>query len=101
MLRPTAIPTTAVKIPLRPIALGEKTGHHHSLVADRGVCLEDAAEMYEVTDESGTKHFLKINSEGIALEHQEHKAHPHIAPGEYQVVIQQENTDWGSRQVVD
>jgi hypothetical protein len=105
------IPSNAKRIPLRPLAFGEKTGHHHSLMADPGVCLEDVAEMFEVQTDDGVKHFLRINGEGvsavdgdgsgISLVHQEHKAHPSIAPGSYEVVIQQENTDWGSRAVLD
>ncbi|MDE2106647.1 MAG: hypothetical protein KGL39_56045 [Patescibacteria group bacterium] len=96
----TAIPATAKKIPLRPLALGEKTGHHHSLMADPGVCLEDAAELFEIVDESGTTAYLRISADGVRLVHQEHKAHL-IAPGEYRVTIQKENTDWGARPVVD
>lgn len=107
----TCIPASATKITLRPLAFGEKTGHHHSLVADPGVCLEDIAEMFEVKTSDGAKHYLRINADGVSavdckgsgvsLVHQEHKAHPGIAPGEYEVVIQQENTDWGSRPVLD
>jgi hypothetical protein len=95
------IPKTAKRIPLRPLAFGEKTGHHHSLMANPGVCLEEAAEMFEVKTDDGFKHFLRITGEGVSLVHQEHKAHPSIAPGDYEVVIQQENTDWGSRAVLD
>ena len=94
------IPQTAKKIDLRPLALGEVTGHHHSLMADPGVCLEDVAEMFESTDENGTTVFLRVTGDGVRIVHQEHKASV-IAPGEYKVVIQQENTDWGSRAVLD
>jgi len=95
------IPSHAKRIPLRPLAFGEKTGHHHSLMANPGVCLEEAAEMFEVKTDDGVKHFLRITGEGVSLVHQEHKAHPSIVPGSYEVVIQQENTDWGSRAVLD
>lgn len=95
------IPSNAKRIPLRPLAFGEKTGHHHSLMANPGVCLEEAAEMFEVKTEDGVKHFLRITGDGVSLVHQEHKAHPSIAPGSYEVVIQQENSDWGSRAVLD
>jgi hypothetical protein len=97
----TMIPSNAKRIPLRPLAFGEKTGHHHSLMANPGVCLEEAAEMFEVKTEDGVKHFLRITGDGVSLVHQEHKAHPSIAPGSYEVVIQQENSDWGSRAVLD
>lgn len=90
------IPENAVRIPLRPIALGEVTDHHHSLMADPGVALEDAVEMYE--HEGRT--YVRITAEGVSLVHQEHKAHV-IPPGEYVVTIQQENTDWGSAPVRD
>jgi hypothetical protein len=32
MLVPAKVPVDATKIKLRPIALGEMTGHHHSLM---------------------------------------------------------------------
>lgn len=92
------IPADAKKIALRPLALGEKTGHHHSLYADPGVVLEEAAEMFEAPD--GQKYYLRINSEGVSLQHQEHKAHA-VPVGEYEVTIQTEVTDWGRAQVID
>jgi hypothetical protein len=95
------IPKAAKKIALRPLALGEKTGHHHSLyVEPGGVALEDAAELFEVTTHDGVKHFLRISAEGVSLQHQEHKTHA-VPPGEYEVVIQTEVTDWGRSQVID
>src|SRR5580658_6868476 len=94
------IPAGAKKIPLRPLALGEKTGHHHSLYAEPGVVLEEAAEMFEVTTEDGVKHYLRITADGVSLQHQEHKTHA-IPPGEYEVTIQTEVTDWGRAAVQD
>jgi hypothetical protein len=95
------IPATAKKISLQPLAFGEVTGHHHSLMADPGVCLEDVAEMFEVRDDSGIiTHYIRITGEGVSLVHQEHKAHV-VAPGEYRVVLQQECTDWGAAPVRD
>lgn len=96
----TMIPKNARRIPLRPLALGEKTLHHHSLYAEAGICLEEAAEMYEVQDESGIKTYLRITSDGVSLQHQEHKTQ-YLPPGEYEVTIQQEVTDWGRAAVVD
>lgn len=93
------IPQNAKQIPLRPLALGEKTGHHHSLVMESGT-LEDAAQMFEVTDGAGTKAYLRVTAEGVSLQHQEHKTQP-IAPGEYEIAIQQEVTDWGRAPVQD
>lgn len=97
MLRPETIPTNAKKITLRPLALGEKTGHHHSLLEDPGVTMADQVQMYEKDGEV----YVSVKGDGVSLVHQEHKAHPHIVPGDYKVVIQQENTDWGSRAVLD
>ena|ERR1700683_3412724 len=95
------IPAGAKKIPLRPLALGEKTGHHHSLYMEPGgVALEEAAEMYELTTDDGVKHFLRITVEGVSLQHQEHKTHT-IPPGEYEVTIQTEVTNWGRAAVID
>lgn len=92
----SSIPTDAKKIPLRPLALGEKTGHHHSLVVEAPLELEDCVEMYEKDGEV----FVRIKDEGVVLAHQEHKSHA-VPPGDYRVTIQQENTDWGSRAVLD
>lgn len=98
MFEKNVIPTDAKRIPIRPLALGEKTGHHHSMVMDQPeIAIEDAVEMYEKDGET----YVRIKEEGVSLVHQEHKAHPSIAPGDYRVVIQQEETDWGSRQVAD
>jgi hypothetical protein len=96
----TAIPQDAKKIPLCPLALGEKTGHHHSLYAEPGVALEEAAEMFEVQTEDGIKHYLRITADGVSLQHQEHKTHS-VPPGEYEVTIQTEVTDWGRSKVQD
>lgn len=96
MLVPQAVPSDAKRIDNRPLAYGEKTGHHHSLVADE-VKLENAVEMFEKDGQI----YVRIGAEGVALVHQEHKAHPGLAPGDYKVTIQQENTDWGARAVLD
>jgi hypothetical protein len=95
------IPKNAKLIPLRPLALGEVSGHHHSLCAlDDNVDLDDVAQMYEVADEQGTRTYLRVTGDCVALTHQEHKAHT-IPPGDYCVLVQQENTDWGAAQVRD
>jgi hypothetical protein len=97
----TVIPRDAKRIALRPLALGEKTGHHHSLYAEPGVCLEDAAHMFEVSlDGDAKKYFLRVTEEGVSLQHQEHKTQA-VPPGEYEVVIQTEVTDWGRQRVAD
>lgn len=95
------IPSNAKRVKLRPIALGEVSGHHHSLCStSESVLLDDVAEMYELQDENGTTTFLRVTGDCVALVHQEHKAH-HVAPGEYRVVLQRECTDWGTAPVRD
>ena len=90
------IPTNAKRITLRPLALGEATGHHHSLYAAPGVVLDDVAEMYELGDDV----YLRVTGEGVSLQHQEHKTHA-VPVGEYRITIQQETTDWGRQNVLD
>jgi len=96
----TNIPQNAKRIPIRPLALGEKTGHHHSLCTLDETPVEDVCEMYEVEGDGGVKTYLRVTAEGVALTHQEHKTQT-IPPGEYEVTIQQENTDWGAQPVQD
>ena len=102
IMNKSLIPKEAKRIPLRPLAWGEKTFHHHSLVMDpeSTVALEEAAEMYELEAEGGPKVFLRITEEGVSLQHAEHKTQP-VPPGDYAVTIQQEATDWGSSRVAD
>ena len=106
MLKQSQIPRNAKQVPLRPLALGERTGHHHSFVAEPGVRLEDAVQMFEVDDGNGsTTTYVRITAEGVALEHQEHKPHggAEVLPvgSEFVYVPQVENSDWGTRQVAD
>jgi hypothetical protein len=96
----TTIPKHANKVAIRPLALGEVSGHHHSLYAPVGMALEDAVEMFETTDDAGTTLYVRVTSEGVSLQHQEHKTSP-IPPGEYEVRIQTEVTDWGKSPVQD
>ena len=60
------------------LALGEATGHHHTIT-------EGDAELYE---HEGTL-FLKVNSDKVTLTHQEHKT-IEIPQGEYQINIVKE-----------
>jgi hypothetical protein len=105
MLFPQPVPKNAKKIPLRSIALGEVTGHHHSFVAQPGVCLEDAVEMFEVEDGTGKKTYVRITAEGVSLQHQQHKPHggAEVLPvgAEFVYIPQVENSEWGTRQVAD
>ena len=99
MLRPSQIPNTANKVSLRPAALGEATGHHHSFMSNVETDVSELVEMYEGAD--GNTYVRVLGEPGaVSLVHQEHKAH-FVNPGEFAIVIQQENTDWGSRAVLD
>lgn len=102
------IPKNAKRIPLKPLALGEVTGHMHRLISTGGVALEEVVEMYEHTSDGLTEHFLRVTGEGISLIHATATSdvtadhHPQvITPGEYRVVIQEETTDWGTQKVAD
>jgi hypothetical protein len=87
------IPKDAKRIPARPLALGEATGHHHSVVCDEA----DQVEMYE----KGGQTFVRIVGDGATVQHQEHKPHALPARTEYGIRIATEVTDWGRKQVVD
>ena len=95
----SVIPATAKRVPLRPVALGEVTGHHHSFMSNVETDVANLVEMYEGLD---GETYVRVRGEAgdVSLVHQEHKAHV-VPPGEYSVVIQQENTDWGARPVAD
>jgi len=89
----TKIPESAKKIALRPLALGEATGHHHSLVADEA----ESVEMYEKDGET----YVRIVGADVALQHQEHK--PAVCPTETEwgIRIATEVNDWGRAPVKD
>ena len=99
LLKPTAIPADAGRVAVRPIALGESTGHHHSLmsnVVERPI--EDLVEMYE---RDGLTYVRVAGEPGdVSLVHQQHKAHT-VPPAEYVYIPQVENSDWGTKLVVD
>lgn len=100
LLWPAKIPAGAKKIAVRPIALGERTGHHHSLAVldqEAEVKIEDAVDMYEHEGQT----YVRIKAEGVALTHQQHKSHAMPIGAEFVYIPQVENTDWGSRQVMD
>jgi hypothetical protein len=100
MIQENTIPANAKRVKLRPVALGEVTGHHHSFMSNVAeVDVADRVEMYE--GEDGNTYVRVLGEPGdVSLVHQEHKAHV-VPPGEYSVTIQQENTDWGARPVAD
>lgn len=103
MTKKATIPAEAKRIALRPLALGEKTGHHHSLAVADGVGqeIDELARLYELPSIDGApRTFLEVIGEGVVLTHQEHKTHA-VPPGAYEVVIQREVIDWGTRQIED
>ena len=94
------VPKKAKKIPLRPFALGEVTGHSHAVVA------EDAPniEMYE---KDGLT-FVRVSGEcdGVRIRHEEHDPVGSIsvlpAGWEGEVIIAAEyDEEEGFRRVVD
>jgi hypothetical protein len=88
----SGIPTSAKRIKTRPLALGEATGHHHSLVTDEANCIE----MYEQDGET----FVRVTGE-VPVEHQEHKPHLCPAGAEFGIRIASEVNDWGRAPVKD
>lgn len=99
LFMPASIPQTAKRIKNRPVAYGEVTGHHHSLMANVETPVEELVEMYEGDD--GKTYVRVLGEPGeVSLVHQQHKAQT-IAPAEYVYVPQVENSDWGTRPVVD
>lgn len=98
-MKSSTIPSDAKRIPLRPVAWGEVTGHNHRMMSNTATALEDLVEMYEGTD---GQIYVRVNGEPgeVSLVHEEHKAHV-VPPGEYSVTIQQENSEWGARPVAD
>jgi len=95
-----SIPEDSKRVPLRPVALGEVTGHHHSFMSNLDeVDIADLVEMYEAPD--GTTYVRVLGDPGaVSLVHQEHKAQV-VNPGEYEVRIQTEDTEWGQQRVAD
>ena len=74
------------------LAYGEVTGHHHSI----NLLETSDVELYENKDGDM---LLKINTEAV-VEHQEHSAIT-IAPGKYEVYIQEEYDPEGMKRVQD
>lgn len=85
------IPATAKKLNRAELAYGEVTGHSHRI--------EDmtAAELLE----NGDKLYMCVTAEGgVVIKHEEHAAHV-IPLGNYEIVQQMEDTEWGQQAVVD
>lgn len=86
------IPKDAKRIKTRPLALGEATGHHHSIIADEADCVE----MYE----QDGKTYVRVTGEA-AVQHQEHKPATMPPNTEWGIRIATEVTDWGTAPVRD
>jgi hypothetical protein len=98
MLVPAKVPVDATKIKLRPIALGEMTGHHHSLMTCTETPVDELVEMYE---KDGNTYIRALGEPSdVAIVHQQHKA-ARLNEMEYVYVPQVENSDWGTQKVVD
>lgn len=86
------IPKTGVEVTGKEpiiLALGESTGHCHQIKNRAAVDLI----------EDGMRRFLRVHETAL-LDHEEHATIP-IPPGEYEVIIQQEYTPQGLRNVAD
>ena len=100
LLVPASIPPGARRIPLRPLALGEVTGHSHAVqILDQSVAEDEQIEMYELDGRT----FLRVTGEGaISIVHQEHGPLVVLPGSEVEVRIQIEETpDEAIRQVAD
>lgn len=63
------IPADAKPVAVRPLALGEVTGHSHR-VAEADI---DGVEMLETADESGRRVFMRVTADGgVRVVHEEH-----------------------------
>lgn len=91
------IPMGAKAIPVRPLALGEVTGHSHRCA------VADAVEMFEVEAPDGVKTYLRVTAEGgVSIVHEEHGpvTLPHGWEGEI-VIAREYDEDQDFRRVVD
>jgi hypothetical protein len=85
------IPATAKKLRRAELAYGEVTGHSHRI--------EDltAAELRE----DGDGLYMTVSAGGgVTIRHEEHAAQV-IPPGNYEIVQQVEDTEWGEQAVID
>lgn len=92
LIRVRSIPVEAKAVPRNGaivLALGEVTGHSHTIA-------EPSVELYE---RDGVM-YLRVHDGGAALEHQEH-ATITVAPGRYRVQRQVEYSPASIRQVAD
>ena len=93
----TEIPAGAQPVPAQNgrvvLALGEATGHHHSIGS--------GARLFRPDDmPAGPGGFLEVGAAGATLEHQEHQS-IFLPSGLYQQAIQVEETSAAVRRVED
>jgi hypothetical protein len=74
----------------KTVAYGEQTGHHHTLVE-----VDGKARVFSLENNL----FTKVEGD-VVITHQEHQELP-IAPGLYEIRIQQEYTPEEVRRVLD
>jgi hypothetical protein len=92
IIKPVAkIPTEAKPLNRKELAYGEVTGHSHAIAdLDAAYLLAHGDELYMTVNASG----------GVEIRHEEHA--PHVVPkGDYQVIQQVEDTEWGQQRVID
>lgn len=94
------IPADAKRVPLRPFALGEQTGHSHAVIAEDAVSIE----MYEIDG----KTFVRVSGDcdGVHIKHEDHdpRAETSVLPAgwEGEVIIAEEyDEEEGFRKVMD
>ena len=93
------IPASSTAINVRPLALGEVTGHKHQVaVADR-----EGVEMFETVDQNGVRTFMRVTAEGsVSVVHEEHGTVTLPSGWEGEVVIAREyDEEQDFRRVVD
>lgn len=91
LIKSATIPASGKKLDHVTLAVGEATGHHHTIT-------EGEAEIID----SGQKWYLRVLSEEAILTHQEHKAII-IPRGEYEIGIVREYDHFAeeARRVMD
>lgn len=86
------LPRDARPLPRGPLALGEATGHHHSITVGE-------YQRYESPAEVGVQ-FVDVTSEYAILTHQEHRPQV-LLRGLYRVEIQKEFVEGRFENVLD
>ena len=94
------IPLQAKRIPVRPFALGEVTGHSHCVVAEDAINLE----MYELDGQTYVR--VSGDCDGVRIRHEDHDPAAKVsvlpAAWEGEVVIAEEyDEEEGFRRVID